>query len=264
MYELGLWKKTNLPPTQAHISNHMESAARQYNINHSHCHSKSVIYTCITNQYDDINEIATPGYINPDWDYVCFTDDKSLIEERKIGVWSIRPLAYSASDPTRNNRWHKMHPHYLFPEHNESIYIDANVDILTDWLFKEIKSRDCELLIPQHPTRDCIYEEYKVVFSFFLDNPSRLRAGLNAIKKSGMPKHYGLTENNVIYRRHNLEPIIAIMSEWWTFIQNYSKRDQLSLAWLLWKHSIIPERISFSNPRFNPSNFCVFSHQAQR
>ena len=91
---------------------------------------KGVIYTCITNDYDDINEIKTYKYVNKDWDYVCFTDNKEHIEKGQIGIWEIKPLMYNESDNTRKNRWHKFHPHILFPQYSQSIYIDANINIL--------------------------------------------------------------------------------------------------------------------------------------
>ena len=37
--------------------------------------TKKVVYTCITNDYDDLEEIKGYTYINPEWDYICFTDN---------------------------------------------------------------------------------------------------------------------------------------------------------------------------------------------
>ncbi len=103
--------------------------------------AKSVIYTCITNDYDDIHELETYAYINYDWDYICFTDNENDIKAERVGIWQIRPLQYNKSDVSRNNRWHKMHPHILFPEYKDSIYIDANINILSDFLFNEIAKK---------------------------------------------------------------------------------------------------------------------------
>lgn len=237
-----------------------QEAVNRYLSNRETRKSGSVLYTCITNGYDDIGEIACPGYINYNWDYVCFTDDEKLIETKYIGVWEIRPLAFTSLDNTRNNRWHKIHPHVLFPEHKESIYIDANIDILSPYLFDAISKVDKPFIAPRHPIHSCVFKEFELVLSEFLDDPKRILEERAIISQSGMPAMYGLTENNILYRRHHEASIVSVMNEWWEMVEKYSRRDQLSLSWLLWKNGIRIEDISIPNARFLTNDFCVFPH----
>ena len=51
--------------------------------------NRKTIYTCITNRYDNL---FVHTYINNDWDYICFTDDKYLIDAKMYGNWIIKPL----------------------------------------------------------------------------------------------------------------------------------------------------------------------------
>ena len=51
--------------------------------------NRKAIYTCITNRYDNL---FVHTYINNDWDYICFTDDKYLIDAKMYGNWIIKPL----------------------------------------------------------------------------------------------------------------------------------------------------------------------------
>ena len=220
----------------------------------------SVVYTCITNDYDDIKKIAVPSFVNYAWDYVCFTDNQDHIRAGHVGVWKILPLAFTKLDTTRNNRWHKFHPNLLFPNYTESLYIDANVDILTDWIFSEIIRRGAELMLPLHPYRTCIFQEYKTIMAQFMDDPKRLIAERHLIKKSGMPRNYGLTENNVFYRKHNNPIIKEIMDECWEMLVRFSKRDQLCLSWILWKHKIHINEITFPSARHDAKNFRIFKH----
>ena len=220
----------------------------------------AVVYTCITNGYDDIAKIAVPSFVNYKWDYVCFTDSVDHIKSGCIGVWKIRPLAFAESDGTRNNRWHKFHPEVLFPDYSESIYIDANVDVLTSWIFEEAFRRNARLMLPLHPIRKCIFQEYKTIMAQFMDDPQLLLAERRLIAKSGMPRNYGMTENNVIYRKHNDPLIMEMMAECWDMLVRYSKRDQLCMSWVLWKHGIRIDDIAFPNARHDIKNFCVFGH----
>ena len=226
--------------------------------------SKSVVYTCVTNGYDSISEIASYGYVNPNWDYICFTDEQTLIDTGRLGIWEIRPLAFAELDNTRNNRWHKIHPHKLLPNYNESIYLDANIDILSPYLFDQIKSLNQPFILPRHPSRNCIYDEYDNVLAEFMDDPRRVIRELKLIRRSGMPKSFGLTENNILYRRHNENAIISLMEDWWEMIRTYSRRDQLSLMWLLWKRNANVAAMTLPNARTLTSDFCVFRHTGRK
>ena len=122
--------------------------------------SKKVVYTCIVQNYD---EIMQPYFISADWDYVCFTDSPDLIGQGTLGVWEIRPISGVRSCSVRTNRWYKMHPHVLFPSHEESIYVDGNINIISDYIFDQIAQRDTHILLPQHFVRNCIYQEIEVL-----------------------------------------------------------------------------------------------------
>ena len=56
-------------------------------------------------------------------------------------------------------------------------------------------------------------------------------------EKEHFPQHYGLTENNVIFREHNNKDVIKVMEDWAYMVENYSKRDQLSLMYVCWKNN---------------------------
>ncbi len=226
--------------------------------------SKGVIYTCITSDYDDINEIKAYKFINKDWDYVCFTDNQGQIEKGQIGIWQMRPLVYNESDNTRKNRWHKFHPHILFPQYSQSIYIDANINILTSNIFDIINNSENNLLLPEHFNTPCIYKEFQWALSNNIDNKDNIEKLYEIIKKSNMPINYGFTENNLIYRKHNEKDIVDLMDEWWYLLKNYAKRDQLSFVWLLWKRGIEIEDITFKNTRIDTDNFYVFDHKKSR
>lgn len=236
------------------------STINAYWANHAKRKAKSVVYTCITNGYDDLSIVANHGYTNPDWDYVCFTDDQEQIALRHIGIWQIRPLAFSKLDATRNNRWHKMHPHLLFEEYKESIYLDANIDILSPFIFDTIKERQSSLILPVHDVRHCIFEEYELFLSEFVEETARITAGWRLLKKDGMPRNLGLTENNLLYRRHHDLQIIQFMEAWWKMITDYSRRDQLSFMYLVWKRHLDLTEKTISNTRRLPKDFFVFRH----
>lgn len=137
--------------------------------------ARGVVYTCLTGNYDTLREHK---YLNKNWDYVCFTDDEKLLAQKRQGIWEIRPLVYAEKDNALNNRYHKINPHKLFPEYEQSVYVDGNVDIRSPYLFRQIEKRKTNLLLPMHFCRNCVYEEFAEVEKLGYDKSEILKSSL--------------------------------------------------------------------------------------
>ena len=69
-----------------------------------------------------------PKYIDDRFDYILFTDEP---KEKHIGVWEVRKVDYSNSDKTRIARYIKTHPHTLLPQYKATVWLDANLEIIS-------------------------------------------------------------------------------------------------------------------------------------
>ncbi len=199
---------------------------------------KKVIYTCLTANYD---KLFDHKYINQEWDYVCFTDNEDL-KKNEFSSWQIKPLCFDELDDVRNQRWHKMHPHILFPEYEESLYLDTNIDILDKSIFEDIekvKEQGARISLGPHFERSNLYDEMKVCEVLGKDDSKIIKKQEELIRESGFTGEYGVFfENNIIYRNHNDLEAIKAMEDWWWWVENYSRRDQLSLIYVLWKNKM--------------------------
>ncbi len=223
--------------------------------------SKKVVYTCITNNYDDLSDIKAYYYTDTSWDYICFTDNPDWLNKKQVGIWECRPLVFNESDNSRNNRWHKIFANELFPEYEESVYIDANINILTPNFFEMINSTDKDILLPIHSSRVDLYKELKWAKKKGFDEVEIIDKQYKLIEQNGFPENYGLFENNIIYRKHKNSEIIQMMEEWWIFVKNMCKRDQTSLAYIFWKHNRKIKDYAFENTRIDYKNFCIYKHK---
>lgn len=214
-----------------------------------------VVYTCFSAGYDDLLQHA---YVDSDFDYVCFTDDKKLIAQEKIGHWQIRPLIFNRLDDARNIRWHKILPHRIFPEYKLSIWLDANIDVLSPKVFAYVN--DKTLQFPAHHVRNCIYDECLRVLETKKDTYENVIKVAEFLVQENMPKNYGMNEANIIIRQHNDAKVKKIMNDWWHMVKNYSHRDQLSLSYVLWKNGMQPNEIAFQNARNDADNFYFALH----
>lgn len=206
--------------------------------------NKRVIYTCITGDYDDL---INHNCINLNWDYICFTNNEELLNKKKVGMWTIRPLMFNKLDNQRNSRWHKLFPHKLFPNYNYSIWIDASINVLDNFLFERSEDliRNKKVISqPIHSVRDCIYEEATEVIRANLDNKDIVQRQIELIEKDNYPENRGLKENTFIFRIHHNPLCIKIMEQWWWWLTHYSRRDQLSFNYVAWKNNFDSEPFS--------------------
>lgn len=222
-------------------------------------HINKVVYSCMTGAYDDV---ITDFFPKPDYDYILFTDNKKLLRKKKVLWWQVKPLSFVADDPIRSARWHKTHPHILFPEYKYSVWIDSNVQIKGSAIYsmieKHIKLKH-KIAISLHPFRNCIYDEANACILSGKDNPTLINKQMDILKKDGYPSHNGLYETNVLLRKHMDPQIIFLCETWWWFIRNFSRRDQLSFNYLLWKKSIKHYPIDKKSLRFHP-DFKMICH----
>lgn len=222
--------------------------------------ARMVVYTCIAQGYDILMQ---PYFIADDWDYVCFADDEDLISQGTVGVWEVRPMVEARATGVRTNRWHKMHPHKLFPSYEESIYVDGNINIIGSYLFDEIEARGTPILLPQHFTRNCVYREIETLLNRVVtsdEDKALLSSHRQLMQNEGFPEAFGLGENNVIYRRHHDPLILKMMDDWWTLYSTYSSRDQASLAYVFWKNGLSLRDRQIPNCRINYRDFWVMKH----
>jgi hypothetical protein len=250
-----LYKKINQFGEVINANTDLVLRVISYNSHPLNNHRTKVIYTCITNNYDDLIQ---HNYINFDYDYICYTDSTKLLEMESYGIWKIKPLQYTTSDAVRINRWHKIHPHILFPNYEESMYLDGDIDMRTNILFSLIQTDDV-IRIPIH-NDTCIYDEAVKIIKSGKDKKECVEKMIDYLRSENFPQKYGLNENCIIYRKHNDKRIIMMMNMWWELIEKFSKRDQLSLSFVLWKFNVSPYAIAFPNVRHDANFIFRGSH----
>lgn len=207
------------------------------------------IYTAIVGLYD---EITQPKVIDSRFDYIIFSD---CISEPYIGVWKVKHIEYQNTDCIKKARWVKTHPDTLLPEYDCSIWMDANMDIQTSYIYDKVEDlyrNNVPLASVKHPTRQCIYSELISVMELGYENEDTVIRWGNKLFKEHFPQDIGLFETGLFYRIHHNDKVALFNQLWWECIEKYSKRDQLSCNYALWKLGlpsafILPEGESTSN-----------------
>ena len=221
--------------------------------------NKFVVYTVLTGHYEDVQQ---PAVTDSRFDYILFTNDA----QSSVGVWSIRPIPdVIPGDNKRLSRYPKTHPETMLADYKASLYIDANIQIRDQWVYDRVvelydqgvEFAGIKLVLTG---RDCIYEHSFDICQWRVETQEMAIKQCHAMYRQGFPQHFGLNENNVIYRLHT-ERMKAADQEWWEWIVNYSSRDQFSYMFCLWHNGValncfLPE----GEDTRNSSHFFLIDH----
>lgn len=220
--------------------------------------NRIVIYTAISGGYDTLK---IPEYMNPEYDYVCFSDRPI---EGDI-PWEIRPIDYFHTDSTRIARYYKTHAHLYLKEYEIAVWIDANILIRADiqFLIDRFLASDMPIASNPHPTRSCIYTEADICRILEKDAPDEIVAQTERYEEEGFPRNLGMAETNVLIFRPNDPLLRRVFIDWWRELDNGSRRDQMSFTYALFKNQSTfalladnPDLI----PRYDREHFELFLH----
>lgn len=185
-----------------------------------------VIYTCIVGGFDSIIQ---PESVDDTYDYICFVE-KGKTTESRIGIWQLREIPFEHKNSRVLSRFPKLRPHIVLPEYEYSLWLDGNVSIKEKSLYGIIEEKINNGIKYSglcHWGRDCAYEEAIGCANSRKEPFLSLLRTIHFLKRSNFPRHYGLYENNVIFRSHKDENIIKFDDMWWNLYLKYSNRDQL-------------------------------------
>lgn len=217
---------------------------------------KFVIYTVMVGEYGSIFQ---PLVIDDRFDYILFSNSCT---NHDYGIWQVRPIPQPLenTDNKRLSRYPKTHPADLLKEYEASLYMDANIQIVDQWVYDRFielyeSGEDIAGVQLVETGSDCIYSHSYDMCVRQAEHDYNAIVQMHELRKRGFPEHFGLNENNLIWRRHN-DKIKKLDEDWWWWIVNYSHRDQFSYMYCFWANNI--KRQFFLPPgedTFNSSHF---------
>lgn len=236
------------------VNNYEVQNVRETYIVNNKIQKKIAVYTCITGEYDSVEE---PLIGEKACEYFLFTNNNNL----KSNFWNIKEIPEDIKKLENNakiNRYIKMHPYELFPDYDYSIYIDGNVQIVSiiSNLIEKINNKT-GLAIHRHCERKCIYDEIKACRAYNKGKYSMLKKQGKRYKKEKFPEKYGMLECNMLISDLKNEMSEKIFNEWWNeYINSESMRDQIAIPYVLWKMNLKIEDVGNLGSNIN-KNFLL-------
>ena len=211
--------------------------------------NEKVVYTAIFGDYDDLK---VPDYVNADWDYVCFTNNKKITSD----IYTIKYVDAVFANSTKNARMIKLLSHLFLINYKYSLWIDGSVRLRGENINELVqKNRPQEhIMLHQHVHRYCVYDELKACIYAKKDNKEVMQKQIKQYRDAGFPEHHGLVETAELFRQHRHPHIKRVNLDWWHELHTHSIRDQLSFNYVCWKnnfHYTIMDGIQWVDRYFN-------------
>lgn len=186
---------------------------------------KICVYTCITGNYDSLNEIKI---FEKGVDYYCFTNNKQL----KSSTWKIVYIDNDGLDNVRLARKIKILGHDIINEdYDIAIWMDGNFRIkrsITEFIKDYCDFKNYDFIAFKHSVRNCIYKEGLECIKVKKDSYDIIEKQLEFYKENNFPKEIGLVETGIFIKNLKSNKLKKVMIDWFDLIMKYSKRDQLS------------------------------------
>lgn len=194
--------------------------------------NRKVVYTAIFGNYD---HLKTPEYVNPNWDYVCFTDNRNV----KSDVFTVKHVDQRFGNVTKNARMVKLLSHLFLINYDYSLWVDGSVKLRgknIDELITNNLASDY-ISLHNHVKRDCVYEEADACMLAKKDGNDILAIQIAEYRNEGLPESVGVFETAQLARRHQAPEVALLNALWWRQLDAYSIRDQVALPYVFWKHN---------------------------
>jgi len=180
---------------------------------------RPVVYSCVTRGYDAVKPVP------PDWgcDFVLFHDGTVAVPSG----WQGHQIRLHGLDGIDQNRYAKMLPHRLLPNHRLSLYVDGNI------IFKQDPRPRIQSVLAStgfaaysHPTRNCAYQEIREALRLGFIGPHRAWKQHHVFTSMELARGTGLFEANILFRRHHDQATTELGERWWSLWQGGLRRDQ--------------------------------------
>ena len=206
---------------------------------------KICVYTCLTGNYDNLHDVDV---IDKNVDFICYTNNKNL----KSKTWKIIYVENEGLNDHQLSRKIKMlGTDYIDKKYDISVWQDASV------IWKKKPSQFVKKYLLGnfsafvHNERNSVFEEANEVIRLKRDNQKTVKKHIEFLKKEKFPDDLGLFEMTVFIKKHNNPIVKETMRIWYETYLKYSKRDQLSFMYAVWK----------SNLKVNPIEMNVWNNE---
>lgn len=215
--------------------------------------NKICVYTCITGDYDSLKNLSYP---DNNFDYICFTNNKDITSD----FWKVVYISEDLDNLTLARKI-KILGHDELKKYDLTIWLDGAMQLrkpLSTFLDECCDLDNYDMVGFNHRDRDCIYDEIDTCVFLFKESVENAKKIETFLRKEKYPEHNGLIESTALVRKNN-DSVKKLMKLWFDMVTRFSRRDQLSFNYCLWKNPIRIQMLDmhvFNNDYFIHEGHC--------
>ena len=194
--------------------------------------NKVCVYTCITGDYDSLKKL---NYFDKKYDYICFTNNKNISSD----FWNVIYISENLDNLTLARKI-KILGHEELDKYDMTIWLDGAIQLrkpLSAFVKDCCDLKNYDMVGFNHRDRNCIYDEIDTCVYLSKETVENAKRVDNFLRKQKYPEHNGLIESTVLVRKNNNE-VKKLMNLWFDMLIKFSRRDQLSFNYCLWKNPV--------------------------
>jgi len=207
--------------------------------------SKLVIFTCITNDYD---ELPKNNYYDPEVRYVCFMD-RSVTNplwraKQDPKYYHTLPVEFiwlpdlGIKSPKRMAEYVKINAHLYFNEGDHVVWVDGCYKLTKEFVDFSLKCFPFTIL--RHPLKYTYYDQILEGFLPALFSYDQAKKFTQRLKEDNYDfTDYSSPLGTVVWRTIN-EDTTKLNKQWWSYYSNGPNRDPLSLDAAIQKTNVRP------------------------
>ena len=167
-------------------------------------------------------------------DYLLFTDNI----DNAIFPYKVHKRAIVYDNITQNARYYKIMGDDVLSNYDLLIWHDANIQLYHNEINNLITQAENSFLTTfTHPHRDCFYSEAMSCIRVGKDFSLRILRQTIVCFLKGMPAQQGMYSTGILLKNMKFKQE-SLLLFWWLEVLNFSRRDQLSFSFMVYKKKL--------------------------
>lgn len=137
----------------------------------------------------------------------------------------------------------KILPHKYFHDYDVSVWMDGNFQLTGDIrkvISKFLIKPKHNFVVMRHPAENLgikpsVYREAEVAVLQKRVPAKEIKRQMDYYRHCGLPKDTEVTMNGIIIRKHNEKEVKDFDEIWWSQLNRFTNRDQISFPYLAWQ-----------------------------
>ncbi len=195
---------------------------------------KIAVYTSVFGGKGELQSPSNLSSLESNVDFFCITDNEDL----KSDLYQISIVNPEFKDVAKNARKVKICGFPGIEKYDLAVWHDISIKLDLAQFNKLIADSKAKTISVFHHNRYCLYLEAVSIVRQKKDHALRILVQVARYFLEGYPSNNRLNETGIMVTVPSEYFGSALQTVWWKEVENWSRRDQISLVYSAWKANV--------------------------